>query len=316
MQKYKISVIVPVYNSSEYIVECVESILGQTYKNLEVILVDDGSTDNSLEICNKLRSLDSRIVVLHQENAGPGAARNKGIEISTGEYIAFVDSDDTVAADMYEALAELAIKHGADLVCSSLNKNESEVCIKILDREEALYARIKTHDISDSSCDKLYRRDLFSKHKYPTDRSISEDSALIYRLVSESAVTVITNQKFYNIRQTNDSLSRCDYAPRFRFTVLTYEEMVEFFVASMEEKFVEIAQALAAGAVFFNAGEYYKYRCKDKETKAFIKAHAKKQLKSYRFLSSKNRALLWLIAHMFGLYGALYCVRGKRRGRK
>lgn len=316
MEEYKVSVIVPVYNASEYLEDCVNSILSQTYKNLEVVLVDDGSRDNSLEICKKLQLEDSRIIVLHQENAGPGAARNKGIETATGDYIAFVDSDDLIEPTMYTTLMELAKKYNADLVCSNLYEIEGEISVKVLNREDALYARLKTHEISDSSCDKLYKRSLFLKHKYPCDRSLSEDSALIYRLVSESALTVITNQKFYNIRQTDDSLSRRNYVPGFRFTILTYEEMVEFFVSSEEKAFVEIAQGLAAGAVFFNAGEYYKCHYKDKETKTFIKTHAKMQLRSYRFLSSKNRILLGLIKNCFGLFGILYCKKAMNRGKK
>lgn len=315
MEKYKISVIIPVYNSSGYLEECVNSILRQTYKNLEVVLVDDGSRDNSLELCKKLQSEDSRIVVSHQENAGPGAARNKGIEVATGDYIAFVDSDDSILDNMYEVLMALMQEHNADLVCSSLSENQEEVRIKVLNREEALYARLKTHEISDSSCDKLYKRDLFINHKYPCDRLLSEDSALIYRLVSESKVTVITNQQFYTIRQTNGSLSRRKYVPGFRYTILTYEEMVEFFVVSKEMEFIKLAQGLAAGAVYFNAGEYYKYRCKDKQTKSFIKAHAKKQIKSYRLLSYKKKALLWIISHCFVLFGALYCKRAQNGGR-
>ena len=307
----KISVIVPVYNASEYLEECVKSILAQTYKNIEIVLVDDGSKDNSLELCTKLKQQDSRIVVVHQENAGPGAARNKGVDIATGDYVAFVDSDDIIAPDMYEVLLSLLHEYNADVVCSSLSQTTEQTCVKVLDRKEALYARMKTHEISDSSCDKLYKRELLLNNRYPCDRLLSEDSALIYRLVSDSKRTVITNQRFYFIRQTSGSLSRCDYKPGFRSTIITYEEMVEFFAETEETEFVEIAQGLAAGAVFFNAGEYYKFRCEDQETKRFIQAHAKKQLKLHRYLSFKNKVLLWLICHAFSIFGTLYCKRGR-----
>lgn len=311
MKEYKISVIVPVYNASEYLEDCVSSILKQTYKNLEVILVDDGSTDDSLKVCKDIQLKDERVKVVHQNNAGPGAARNKGIDESTGEYVAFVDSDDYIDTEMYKTLMDLMQKYQADLVCSSLNDNEEKMDIKVLKREDALYARLRTHEISDSSCDKLYKRNLFLRYRYPCDRSLSEDSALIYKLVSESALTIITNQKFYHIRKRSDSLSRRNYEPGFRFTILTYEEMVDFFNALDEQQFVSIAQSLASGAVFFNAGEYCKHKCKDKETKEFILCHAKKHLKNYKCLSLKNKTLLRLISNWFYFFGLLYCLKRK-----
>lgn len=315
MEEYKISVIVPVYNAGDYIEDCVNSILQQTYINLEVILVDDGSTDNSLNVCNVLKSKDERVKVIHQDNAGPGAARNRGIDESTGEYIAFVDSDDYIDKEMYKTLTELMQKYQADLVCSSLQDNEDEIRIKVLKREDALYARLKTYEISDSSCDKLYKRNLFSKYRYPCDRFLSEDSALIYKLVSESSLTVTINRKFYNIRNRSKSLSRRNYEPGFRFTILTYEEMVDFFDALDEQQFVAIAQSLASGSVFFNAGEYCKYKCKDKETKKFIKDHARKHLKNHKYLSFKNKTLLKLILIWFEFFGVLYCLK-KNKGEK
>lgn len=110
-----ISVIVPVYKVEPYLRRCVDSILAQTYTNLEVILVDDGSPDNCGTICDEYASKDSRIKVIHKENGGLSSARNAGIEVATGQYIAFVDSDDWIDADMYEKLLNLLIEHNADV---------------------------------------------------------------------------------------------------------------------------------------------------------------------------------------------------------
>lgn len=114
--KKKISIVVPVYNASNTIERCVQSILSQTYTNIEIILVDDGSKDNSLEICKKLQSRDSRIVVVSGKNAGVSVARNKGIEMANGDYIAFVDSDDYVKPEMYEKLINIAESRKVSLV--------------------------------------------------------------------------------------------------------------------------------------------------------------------------------------------------------
>ena len=112
-----ISVIVPVYNVAEYLPECVDSICNQSYKNLEIILVDDGSTDNSGKICDEYAKKDLRIKVIHKENGGLSDARNTGIEIAQGEWISFVDSDDLISNHMYEKMYEAGLIYSASLVC-------------------------------------------------------------------------------------------------------------------------------------------------------------------------------------------------------
>lgn len=114
-----ISIIVPVYNVEKYLQKCVYTIINQTYKNIEIILVDDGSTDSSSSICDKLKSVDSRIIVVHEKNGGLSDARNVGIKISKGEYYSFVDSDDYVTLDMIEYLYSLCVKFNTLMsICS------------------------------------------------------------------------------------------------------------------------------------------------------------------------------------------------------
>ena len=111
----KISVVVPVYNVEEYLDQCVESLVGQTYKNLEVILVDDGSPDNCPAMCDEWAERDNRIKVIHKENGGVSSARNAALDIASGDYIGFVDSDDWIEPDMYEILIKNAKKYDADI---------------------------------------------------------------------------------------------------------------------------------------------------------------------------------------------------------
>jgi len=118
----KVSVVVPVYNAQEYLRRCVDSILNQTYTDLEIILVDDGSTDQSAEICKEYAVKDSRVRYLFQENAGPDYARKKGVQVSTGEYLTFADADDYVDADMIGRLHQELVERNCDMVCSQAKR--------------------------------------------------------------------------------------------------------------------------------------------------------------------------------------------------
>lgn len=120
--KVLLSVIVPVYNVESYLDRCIESIVGQSYRNLEIILVDDGSPDNCPKKCDDWAKRDNRIKVIHKKNAGLGLARNSGLDIATGEYVAFVDSDDYIENDMYRTLIDAACRHNADMVSCGFNK--------------------------------------------------------------------------------------------------------------------------------------------------------------------------------------------------
>ncbi len=115
MEDYKVSVIVAAYNIQDYIVKCLDSIANQTYKNLEVIVIDDGSSDNTGKLADEFAENDNRFIVIHKENGGVSSARNRGIDVASGDFIGFVDGDDTIEVDMYEMLVNNAIKYNADI---------------------------------------------------------------------------------------------------------------------------------------------------------------------------------------------------------
>ena len=144
-----LSVIVPVYNSEKYLERCVESVMASSLKNLEIILVNDGSSDCSDKLCDRLAQRDKRIVVIHQQNAGVSAARNRGLEKAEGKYFAFVDSDDYIEPDMYEKMIASMEKNDADLVCCGFcreysgetrrtKENSCESIERIVDRDQAI----------------------------------------------------------------------------------------------------------------------------------------------------------------------------------
>ena len=163
-----ISVIVPVYNVEKYLDRCMKSILQQTYHRLEIILVDDGSTDASAAMCDAYARRDSRIRVVHKQNGGLSDARNAGLELAAGDYIGYVDSDDWIEPDMYEYLLENALKYQADIaVCGRVERYvDKEVVrgfseIEVLAREPALKYLLQNDLLQNYAWDKLYKQELF-----------------------------------------------------------------------------------------------------------------------------------------------------------
>ncbi|MEY8337987.1 glycosyltransferase [Lachnospiraceae bacterium 62-35] len=202
-----ISVIVPVYNVENYLYRSIESVLNQTYKNLEIILVDDGSIDESPDICERLKKRDSRIRVIHQKNAGLSAARNVGIDICNGKYVFFLDSDDLLFPTAFETLYSLLKDNKADIAIGGtytsfssryeLPQNVSENTIigkvgSIEAIEESLYSK----KFSPSAWGKLYKRGLFDEIRYPVGKYY-EDLFTTYKLFLKASTVIYTTQKIY-----------------------------------------------------------------------------------------------------------------------
>ena len=187
-----VSVIVPVFNVQQFLENCLNSIIKQTYSNLEIILVDDGSTDNSLSICKKYSEIDHRIKVFHQENKGVCIARNKGIEVATGEYIMFVDSDDTISENMIEKMMNLIEKNKTSLVISGLNfvynnhtvssgNSEKTRIINQKDLINAFFEDNKMKLALYGPYNKLYSSDIIKKIKFEENIRIGEDLLFVFQ---------------------------------------------------------------------------------------------------------------------------------------
>lgn len=212
----KLSVIVPVYNVEQYLSRCVDSILGQSFSDLEVILVNDGSRDGSGGICDSYARRDPRVRVIHKENGGLSSARNAGIDAAEGEYLAFVDSDDWIEQDCYETMLALTEKYGADLVCAGrydvdggTGKKKVGLCPKKEEcvSPEELVGRIFLWDGCDSSaCDKLYHRTLLETFRYPEGK-VCEDVPTTYRIVLKARKAVLCDRPFYNYYHRPDSIT-------------------------------------------------------------------------------------------------------------
>ncbi len=212
MREALISVIVPVYNVEKYLEECINSIINQTYKNLEIILVDDGATDNSGKMCDEFAKKDTRIKVIHKENGGLSDARNTGIDIACGEYIQFVDSDDCIENDMIELLYKNAKKYEADIsMCSHYILTEEECTpegngeLNIYDRVQVLKEILLDERVRSYAWNKLFAKELFNEIRFPKGK-VFEDILTIPRLFEKSKKVVLDNQPKYYYRQRKGSI--------------------------------------------------------------------------------------------------------------
>lgn len=213
-QLEKVTLIIPVYNVEQYLDRCISSVLRQTYKNLEIILVDDGSTDGSGAKCDNYMEKDSRIQVIHQENAGLSAARNVALDIMTGDYVMFIDSDDKVDARIVELLLEDMHLYGCDIVeCNfydiyggKVSARKSLGKTRAYTVEEALGIDIGTIGGSVSACGKLYKRGIFSTVRYPEGK-IGEDGYAIVDVLSQAKKIVIDVRPMYYYYHRGNSIS-------------------------------------------------------------------------------------------------------------
>ena len=217
-----VSVIIPAYNVEQYVERCVYSVTKQTYRNLEIILVDDGSTDCTGIICDKLAKEDNRISVIHKTNGGLSDARNAGIDVSRGEFISFVDSDDYIASDMLEHMMNAMCETDISMVVVGFWKQSGdarEYCgpttERVVSSEEALKDIYIGHEIYPASWNKLYRRALFNNNRFAVGM-INEDSEIITKLLMEcNRVALVSKPLYiYMIREgsiTQSSFSSKDY---------------------------------------------------------------------------------------------------------
>lgn len=207
-----ISILVPVYNVEKYLPQCLESIIKQTYKDLEIILVDDGSTDKSGEICDEYAQKDLRIRVIHQQNKGRSMARNTGIKASTGEYVLFVDSDDWIEKDMVEYLFEIVKNTGAQIALCGYNnideKGQTKVTYEeqILSGEQVLVELCKDEKIKNYLWNQLIERELLEGITFPEGRNF-EDILTIYQWVEKTKKVAFGKEAKYNYCRRKDSLT-------------------------------------------------------------------------------------------------------------
>lgn len=210
-----VSIIVPVYNAEKYIDQCVSSILNQTYRNIEVVLVDDGSPDNCPQICDNWSLKDRRIKVVHKKNGGLSDARNYGLDMANGQFVTFTDSDDIIECTMIEDMLNLHFQYDADIVCceSLFYENGSEKIIPHYHVDKEItqitpidFLRGLLHITIDCSvCNKLFRKELIDNHRFQVGK-YNEDILFLFDLVYSKAI-IHTNKGYYKYRITEGSIT-------------------------------------------------------------------------------------------------------------
>ena len=214
-----ISVVIPVYNVEDYVRKCIVSVINQTYSNLEILVIDDGSTDHSGQICDELAATDSRICVFHTSNGGLSAARNVGIDHATGFFIAFVDSDDWIEPDMYQFLYQQIIEYDADIsVCSHYIDKGNDIRCKrkvnypiVCNRDEAMNMLMTDKILHNYAWDKLYKRSLFEGLHYP-EGILYEDIAFTYKVMYRTQRVLVYALPKYHYTVRPGSIVSARYA--------------------------------------------------------------------------------------------------------
>ena len=236
-----ISVIIPVYRVEKYLDECVKSVVRQTYKNLEIILIDDGSTDACPSICDKWAELDNRIKVIHKLNGGLSDARNAGINIAKGEYITFVDSDDYISGDYIEQMYS-RITSDIDIVCAGYirvtdNGKIIENCHgtnTILTKNEAMRELVENGLIATTAWGKLYRKKLFSELRFDYGK-YHEDIYIMHEILHRVRKVIVSEMGLYYYRVNDQSITGVKFNPKHQDAVYSQLKRLNFIKASYPE---------------------------------------------------------------------------------
>ena len=282
----KVSVIVPVYNVKDYLERCVKSIIAQTERNIQIILVDDGSTDGSGLICDKLAETDDRINVLHKKNGGLSSARNFGIQFAKCEFICFIDSDDIISPHYVEHLLYLNEKHGCDISVgryACFDKTEpifryAEQEIEIINGKQAINKLFgESYVTATIACNKLYKKTLFDDLKYP-EGLINEDEALAYRLYYKANKVAFSSNIIYGYYMRANSITKSRFSEKnFDFLKIAWERCV-FFERNEEEKYYHLFLKLYCWALLDFAQKTRKVLGDSAKGRALVKEFKKKSV--------------------------------------
>ncbi len=321
-----ISVIVPVYNVEKYLERCIKSILNQSFDNIELILVNDGSKDSSLEICNRYKDNDNRVTVIHKENAGVSSARNTGLDCCKGQYIGFVDSDDWIDSDMYEVLFGAINEYDADIaMCSYREVDEYEDVVvseyfvdslHVFNRFEALKSLLllnKNYSIPIAPWNKLYKRELLDNIRF-VEGKIYEDIVFTAEVLFRVNKCVCTNHIKYNylVNRSGSTItmgfnkkSITDELPMFekRLKLLKEHQFDTLFQYELNN-FAKAVIAYDIKARLFCVGALT-----NNEIDKYISAHIEFVESNYSLLSSKNKLLLYIYLKFPFLLKVLYRIR-------
>lgn len=304
----KVSIIVPVFNSAKYLRSCIESIINQSYENIEIILVDDGSSDDSLKICNEYALKDYRIKVFHQSNKGVSSARNTGLENMAGEFFTFVDSDDELTQNAIEILLQDIHSYNADLTSAVknriridgtlLNKYEDQT-VTIYQGVDPLVLSLQGDSQTNSVCAKLFKRSMFGKLRFVEGRHVNEDGFFLFEAYALKPTVVQHNINVYLYYERDGSNSRSAFSDKY-FDMLYFVEKKKEII---NKDFPELSNLLMSMEVRVNL-MFLEILCRT-TNKKYKQAQKNSINLVRRFYSSfdckdkHKQRMAWIVTHGF-----------------
>lgn len=274
-----ISIVIPVFNTANYLRECLISIQNQSFSDFEVILVDDGSTDNSGKICDEFANNDCRFKTVHQNNAGVSAARNAALDIALGDYIGFVDSDDFLLPGMLQEMSNIIKSENADIIqtegpCEQVHSNLSNPKLLILSNEQARDEFFKIGKVRPSLWLGVYKRNLFENLRFPENIHHWEDYALIAVLVARSSKVVITSNRYYNYRVRLGSATQSPLNEKQISSLYIYDFLDSYRIFQCKQERYDVRSLFVTGIcktyVLFSPNKKYLRLIKNSIMKSFI----------------------------------------------
>lgn len=240
--KPAISVIIPVYNVEKYLDKCIKSVIAQTFSSLEILLIDDGSTDNSGAMCDSYALNDARIRVIHKQNGGLSDARNRGIEEASGHYLSFIDSDDYIEPDMMETLYNNIVKECAEVsMCGiygvyadRIQRVWPEDEYHVLSGAQAAAMALEGTKVSVNAVNKLYKREVFDKLRFPVGK-LSEDAFIMIKLLAGVEKAVLDTRPKYFYVHRGDSITTSHYRAKDMNVIEAYSENLDFVMTYYPE---------------------------------------------------------------------------------
>ena len=325
-----ISVIVPVYNVEQYLPRCLDSIINQTYTNLEILLIDDGATDNCGKICDEYAQKDNRIRVFHKENGGQASARNLGLDIAVGDLIMFVDSDDCLLLDMLSIMYSAMIRDNVDLVlCNYLKVSENlqlttDDSVELAKEELGHYGIFETKDLVSFLCNgsrgcftvpwaKLYSKNVLQDIRFPLDKKAHEDEFVSHKIYFNCSKASLIKDKLYYYVQREGSTMRLR---NDRATLDYVEAMIERFSFAVNNNLDSIVEITCREAIGWLLLAHVKGK-ENKRRKRLLKKELLKAIKESRpyiaKFGSKNKPIIWGLKHCFGLLSILFSILANSR---
>lgn len=320
LNNIKISLIVPCYNIRKYLPRCIESILAQTYKNLEIILISDGSTDGTDEVIREYAKKDSRIIPIFKHNSGVSDTRNRGLDIATGDYIGFVDGDDYIEPEMYETLLKNAIENNADIShCGYQMVFPSRVDYYyntgkkvIQDNKKGIRDIIVGDYVEPSPCIKIYRKNIVNNLRMPINIKINEDVLFNFYAFVNSKKSVYEDLPFYHyiLRKGSAATSKINQNKLFD-PVRVRKEIFEYSLKNLDNEIQSVAYSSYLNSIINLYRVVSNSKLKEYKEDSFILKGQIKEIKGKFMLSKRIKTERFLFFHCTGLLMFTYKIYDK-----